>query len=82
MKDVSLHRRSLMALAAAAMVAACGGGDDKPEQEHTDTVIDTAGRLALAENAATAVRIYDLDSTSVVSTLAMDSAPSALYSSP
>lgn len=82
MKDVSLHRRSLMALAAAAMVAACGGGDDKPEQEHTDTVIDTAGRLALAENAATAVRIYDLDSTSVVSTLAMDSAPSALYTSP
>jgi len=73
-------RRSVVALAAAAMVSACGGGGD--EHAHTDTVIDTAGRLAIAENAATGVRVFDLDSKAVAVTIAMDSAPSALYTSP
>lgn len=73
-------RRSLLALAAAALVTACGGGGD--DHDHTDTVIDTAGRLVIAESAATSVRVFDLDSKAVAATIAMDSAPSALYTSP
>lgn len=76
------HRRSLFALAAAALVSACGGGGGDDDHAHTDTVIDTAGRLAIAESAAAGVRIYDIDSKAVASTLTMDNAPSALYTSP
>jgi hypothetical protein len=74
-------RRTLLALAAAALVSACGGGGDD-DHAHTNTVIDTAGRLAIAESAATGVRVFDLDSKAVAATIAMDSAPSALYTSP
>lgn len=74
-----IPRRTVLALAAAALVSACGGGGD---DAHTDTVIDTAGRLAIAESAATGVRVFDLDSKAVAATIAMDSAPSALYTSP
>lgn len=74
-------RRSVVALAAVALVSACGGGGDD-DHAHTDTVIDTAGRLAIAENGATGVRVFDLDSKAVAATIALDSAPSALYASP
>ncbi len=76
-----LPRRSLLALAAAALVTACGGGGND-DHEYTNTVIDTAGRLAIAENAATGVRVFDLDSKTVAATYTMDNAPSALYLSP
>lgn len=75
-----LPRRSLLALSVAALVTACGGGGN--DHTHTDTFIDTAGRLAIAENAASGVRVFDLDSKAVTATIAMDSAPSALYTSP
>jgi ABC-type amino acid transport substrate-binding protein len=83
MKPIPMYfsRRSLLALAAAALVSACGGGGDD-EHAHTNTVIDTAGRLAIAESAATGVRVFDLDTKVVAATFAMDSAPSALYTSP
>jgi hypothetical protein len=78
-----LPRRSLMALAVAALVTACGGeGGSNDDHAHSDTVVDTAGRLALAENSAAGVRVYDLDSKAVVATYSMDNAPSALYTSP
>lgn len=80
MPFMPLHRHTLLALAATAFLAACGGGDD--DHAHTNTVIDTAGRLAIAESAATGVRVFDLDSKAVAATIAMDSAPSALYTSP
>ena len=79
--SVQFPRRSLLALAAAALVTACGGGGGD-DRAHSDTVIDTAGRLALAENGASAVRIFDLDSKTFAATYAMDNAPSALYTSP
>lgn len=75
-----LPRRSLLALSVAALVTACGGGGN--DHTHTDTFIDTAGRLAISENAATGVRVFDLDSKTVAATYAMDNAPSALYTSP
>ena len=78
---IQFPRRSLLALAAAALVTACGGGGDD-EHAHTNTVIDTAGRLAIAESAATGVRVFDLDTKVVAATFAMDSTPSALYTSP
>jgi hypothetical protein len=78
---LQFSRRSLLALAAAALVTACGGGGDDA-QAHTNTVIDTAGRLAIAEDAAVGVRVFDLDTKAVAATFTMDSAPSALYTSP
>lgn len=75
-----MHRRSFIALTVASALTACGGGGD--EHEHTNTVIDTAGRLAVAENGATTVRIHDLDSKAVIASYPMDHAPSALYTSP
>jgi hypothetical protein len=71
--------RALAALAASALITACGGGGEVP---HTDTFIDTAGRLALVENNARGVRVYDLDSRTVVATHMMDHPPSAVYASP
>lgn len=81
MKSSLLPRRSLLALSVVAALAACGGGSDG-DQDHTDTLIDTAGRLAVAEAGAPGVRIYDLDTQAVTATIALDSAPSALYTSP
>lgn len=75
-----LPRRSLLALAAATLVTACGGGGD--DHTHTNTFIDTAGRLAIAESGASGVRVFDLDSKTVAATYPLDNAPSALYTSP
>ena len=73
-------RRYLLTLLAATLVTACGGGGG--DDEHADSMIDTAGRLAIAENAAAGVRVFDLDGQVIATTVAMDSAPSALYTSP
>ena len=56
-----------LALSFVLALAACGGGSGgSSEAPHQDTRIDTAGRLAMAEDAATALRIFDLDSSAVV----------------
>jgi hypothetical protein len=65
-----------------AVLTACGGGGGGDGDRHENTTIDTAGRLAIAEDSATALRIYDLDSARVESTLALANPPSALYTSP
>jgi hypothetical protein len=70
-----------MALSLAMVLAGCGGGGGG-DSHHDAETIDTAGRLAIAEDAATALRIYDLDSGSVVSNFALANAPSAVYASP
>jgi hypothetical protein len=73
-------RRGLFAAAATAfLLAACGGGVD---DDHEAVFIDTAGRLAIAENNAPQLRVYDLDSGAVEATYAMDNPPSAVYASP
>lgn len=64
-----------------AVLTACGGGGGD-SGDHENTTIDTAGRLAVAEDAGTALRIYDLDGARVDSTLALANPPSALYTSP
>lgn len=79
--SLKLSRRALAALVAATLLTACGGGGGG-DHAHTDTVIDTAGRLALAENGVPAVHVYDLDGMSVAATYATGGAPSALYTSP
>ena len=77
-----------LALSLTLVLAACGGGGGSADEEHDhehgheEETIDTAGRLAIAESAATSLRIYDLDSSSVLSTFALANPPSAVYASP
>lgn len=74
----------LAALSAAALVllTACGGGSED-EPAHQNFTIDTAGRLAVTEKDAKAVRIHDLDAAAAVeATYQVDNVPSALYASP
>ena len=76
-----LIRRSFLAASIGLLLSACGGSGEG-EHAHTDTSIDTAGRLTIAESAAPGVRVFDLDSKAVVATHTLDNAPSALYTSP
>lgn len=74
-------KRALGACAFATLLAACGGGGgSEPEHEHTR--IDTAGRLALSEDAGNVLRMYELDDARVASTFALANPPSAVYASP
>ena len=77
-------RASLSALGAATTLAlaACGGGSDDAAVPDRETVIDTAGRLAITAEASTAVRIFDLDTRTVAGSFALPDVPSALYASP
>jgi len=65
-----------------AVLAACGGGGGGGADRHENTTIDTAGRLAIAEDAGTGLRVYDLDGSRVEATLALANPPSAVYTSP
>jgi hypothetical protein len=77
--------RRLVALAApallATLIAACGGGDD--DHDHENTVIDTAGRLAVADANSASLRMHDLDAPSAApASFTLANPPSALYASP
>lgn len=76
-----------LALSLVLALAACGGGSGGSSSggtgaPHDNTRIDTAGRLAMAEDAATALRIYDLDSGTIVANFPLANPPSAVYASP
>lgn len=73
-----------LALSLVLALTACGGGSSGSSSDgpHQDTRIDTAGRLAMAEDAATALRIFDLDSSAVVANIPLANPPSAVYASP
>lgn len=73
-----------LALSLSLVLAACGGGGGEGDHDdhHDGATIDSAGRLAIAEDAAAALRIYDLDSSSVLSQLPLANPPSAVYASP
>ncbi|HEY0819157.1 MAG TPA: hypothetical protein VGD46_10290 [Rhizobacter sp.] len=76
-------RAFALAVATALTLAACGGGVDEPAQESDEAeTIDTAGRLAIAENGSPTLRLHDLDSASLEASHTLDHAPSALYTSP
>lgn len=86
--SIPLPRRShatlLSAFLASALLAACGGGVDSDEapDKHENTTIDTAGRLALTENNAKTLRLFDLDSGTTEASHVLDNVPSAIYASP
>jgi len=61
-------------------LAACGSGGG--EKAHENTVLDTSGRLAIAEQGSAVLRVFDLDAGAVEATRTLDNAPSALYASP
>ena len=62
------------------LLAACGGSNS--DDPHTDTEIDTAGRLALFDAGESALKIVDLDSGELLSSMAMSGEVPALYASP
>lgn len=70
-------------LASTLILAACGGSSNNSSDDtHTDTDIDTAGRLALFDTGESALKIVDLDSGDVLSSMAMTGDAPALYASP
>jgi hypothetical protein len=76
-------RAFALALATALTLSACGGGVDEPAQEPDEAeTIDTAGRLAIAENGSVTLRLHDLDTGTLEASHTLDHAPSALYTSP
>lgn len=86
MRNAPLRRRTAHGFAVAALLALAGcgsgGGDGDGDHGHDSVTIDTAGRLAIAEQGAPTLRVLDLDSGAVDSTLALEHPPSALYTSP
>lgn len=76
-------RAFALALTAALTLAACGGGVDEPAPERDEAeTIDTAGRLAIAENGSATLRLHDLDSGTMEASYTLDHVPTALYTSP
>ncbi|MDO6441724.1 hypothetical protein [Marinobacter sp. 2_MG-2023] len=70
-------------LASAMFLSACGGSSSSSDDAHTDTDIDTAGRLALFDTGEpSALKILDLDSGDVLSSFEMTGEVPALYASP
>jgi hypothetical protein len=74
---------SLVLLALLAL-AGCGSSHDAHDHAHEQDAfrIDTAGRLAIGEQGAPTLRLHDLDSGALESTLTLDHPASALYTSP
>lgn len=79
--SIQSFRHVLTAIAAATLLAACGGGGEEGVRD-VATTIDTAGRLALTESNARALRVHDLDSNTVQAIHQLDNVPNALYASP
>lgn len=80
-------RAAVPSLVALAVLSACGGGvddtaDGDHDHEHESHSVDTAGRVAITEKDATALRLHDLDSGTIEATYQLDNAPSAVYASP
>lgn len=72
-----------LVLSISLVLAGCGGGGGGDGDDgHDSDAIDTAGRLAIAADAAPTLAIYDLDSRSVASRLTLANAASAVYTSP
>ncbi len=71
-------------LLAVSLLAACGGGVEKKgeDEKHENTLINTAGRLALAEKDSRTLRIHDLDSAANEASHTLDHVPAAVYPSP
>lgn len=73
-----------LSLSLSLLLAACGGGssDGPPSGAHQDTRIDTAGRLAIAEDAAATLRFHDLDTGAAGPVFTLANPASAVYASP
>lgn len=79
----SKPRLHLLAALSSLLLAACGGGSGGGDDDHDEALrIDSAGRLALIEANSPSLRLYELDSASVLSSFALANTPSAVYASP
>ncbi|MBU2953381.1 hypothetical protein KO499_06190 [Marinobacter sp. F3R08] len=64
------------------MMTACGGSSSSDDEAHEHTEIDTAGRLALFDSDASAIKVVDLDSGDLLTTLSLTGSEPALGVSP
>ncbi|WP_198343138.1 hypothetical protein [Oleiphilus messinensis] len=63
-------------------LAGCGGDDDKSETTHTDTHIESEGRIAVYDAEAQAVKVLSLDNGQTLHSVALPGSTPRLYSSP
>jgi len=58
---ISVRRSPLVLALSTVLIAGCGGSSSDDEDAHEHTDIDTAGRLALFDTEASAVKVLDID---------------------
>ena len=69
-------------LLSATMLSACGGNSDGADDAHSNTDIDTAGRLALFDGDASELKVLNLDDSQVLASMAVTGEAPRLYASP
>lgn len=71
-----------LVLSVSLALAGCGGGGGDDEARHDAETLETAGRLAIAADAAPTLALYDLDKREVADSLTLANPASAVYASP
>ncbi len=77
---------ALLASACGMLVTGCGGGsssgDDSEDRQHTETEVETAGRLALYDQDNAAIKVLELDSGAVIDSYTLVGEAPRMYASP
>ena len=82
-RGVFFALRSPLALAlSAALITGCGGSSSDNDEDHEHSEIETAGRLALFDTEAGAIRILEIDDGETLATFPVSGSTPSLYSSP
>lgn len=83
-RSAALTRRSALAVALSTiLIAGCGGSSSDDDEAHEHTDIDTAGRLALFDTDAGAVKVLGIDDgTETLATFELTGDTPRLYASP
>ncbi|ABC29715.1 FOG: WD40 repeat [Hahella chejuensis KCTC 2396] len=69
-------------LVLSSLLSACGGGGSSSDDKHTDTDIDAAGRLAIYDADAQALKVLDLNDGSVLESFTLIGSAPRLYPLP
>lgn len=82
--NFSIKSLALTCATISVLLAGCDGdsSSDDDDDGHTDTEIDTAGRLVLYDQDNTAIKVMDLDSEAVLDTFSLPGDSPRLYASP
>ncbi len=82
--NFSIKSLALTCATISVLLAGCDGdsSSDDDDDGHTDTEIETAGRLVLYDQDNTAIKVMDLDSEAVLDTFSLPGDGPRLYASP